>query len=198
MSTGQEELIEKINYFRRICTESSRLAGLARATKELSSNSIGIERTYMKLSFISFFNSLILSLNVLTEDSKSKIKIRDLTDAFEKKFGGKLKIDINRYNKYLEYRNKLNCYHESIISWKSIRNNVIAHRNLNYKEEWSLDIITISNFIRDVIDLINIIIDITNLPENYINSTYINKIAINLENNIYKETVANLKYINTN
>ena len=52
----------------------------------------------------------------------------------------------------------------------------------------------ITDFIEDIIQLINTIIDITNLPEDYLDCVYTNKIGVNLEDEVYQDVVENFKY----
>jgi hypothetical protein len=195
MSTGQKELLKNINHFREKSQEASQISGITKATYYIFNANVGPNRTYMKLFFISHFRSLLISLSILTKDSYSNIRIQDLLRDFELKFGAKLKQVESKKNEYMRTKKRLDAYKDSIVLWNNLRDTIAAHDSFNYEEQWTLDIATISNFIEDVIKLINIVIDITNTPDEWPNCTYSNKIAINLEEDTCQEIKSHLKWI---
>ena len=191
---------ERLEFSRSFCSETSKLAGLAKGLKELiDSSSNPLERYYFKMLLESTFKSLMINFNILTLDPYSDIQIGRLIDDFEMKYGGRLKelgLDIDVRNEK-KYRDEL---FPSIKLWNMVRNDFAAHRDMGLENDWIIDIDHISIFISSVCHIINTMTRTLSVPEMYPKATHsaegIVKSAINLEEETYLDIKRCLKWIN--
>ncbi len=191
-------LSSKIEACRSFCTEVSKNAGIAKGIKFLVDHSSDSEsRYYFKNLLEAQFKQLIISLDILTLDKFSDIRIEKILSDFESSYGARyvelgLAEDIEREGKYIKE------LEVSIQKWNKIRKNYAAHFNINYENDFEVDLDKISLFLEVSINILNTIIRTVAVPSDYpkiIKSvSYSTKRAVNLEQESYNAIVKNLKW----
>ncbi len=191
-------LYEKIEGCRRFCTEVSKNAGIAKGLKFLIENAKNSEeRFYFKTFLETQFKQLMISLDVLTLDKYSEIRIEKILAEFDSKYSDRsmelgLSEDIERERKY---NSELKI---TITEWNKIRKNYAAHYKIDESNDFVVDIDKISLFLEVSIKILNTMIRTISVPAAYpkeINSvSYSASRAVNLEEESYNAIVKNLKW----